>query len=491
MTLLFSRPELEFLWQKRWPRALAALFDAVALYVAWHATVDLRLLLNPFMGLKLSRLNLTSHAPSAAAVLLVWAGLSFWRGLYGSKTRQQGGYLANLTNATAQLSALLISYGFFTREIGVTDTSRSFVLLFAPLSFLMLLAANYAVLSTCLAIGRRFRFEERLAIAGDGPQADLLVEQLAQSGGPMRMVGVILPNSGGSRVPAQRVPVLGTTATIAEVINRAKLDRIILADHSLPEEEAATCARVARRMGIVTGHALTGVFDESIDEAFLRVRNGLAIVEMRRRPFTRKQQIIKRAFDVLVSATLLILLLPLLILLAVIIRLTSPGPALYSSDRVGKGGRHFRFYKFRTMVQDAEAIRQHAGANEQNGHLFKIRKDRRVTPIGRFMRRFSLDELPQLANVLIGDMSLVGPRPLPARDLEPDGCSRHFATWAGERAETMPGITCLWQIRGRSDLPFEKMIELDLQYVRNWSLALDLEILLETPLAVLSGRGAY
>jgi len=214
-------------------------------------------------------------------------------------------------------------------------------------------------------------------------------------------------------------------------------------------------------------------------------------VELHPRAFSAKQEVIKRAMDVCTTGLLMVVLLPLFAFFALLVKLTSPGPVFYISDRVGRGGRHFTFYKFRTMFTGADALREQCGVNESDGHLFKIRNDPRITPLGRFMRQFSLDELPQLWNVFVGDMSLVGPRPLPARDLDPDGCSKAFAAWARERTEAWPGITCLWQIRGRSDLPFSKMMELDLEYVRNWSLVLDLEILLETPLAVLTGRGAY
>jgi lipopolysaccharide/colanic/teichoic acid biosynthesis glycosyltransferase len=132
-----------------------------------------------------------------------------------------------------------------------------------------------------------------------------------------------------------------------------------------------------------------------------------------------------------------------------------------------------------------------ARQNEKRGHIFKIRNDPRVTPVGRILRRYSLDELPQLVNVLCGEMSMVGPRPLPAEDLDADGQSKGFERWARERSQVLPGITGLWQIRGRSDLDFEQMVELDTLYIRRWSLGLDLRILLETPVAVFSGRGAY
>ena len=485
------RGEFHFLRQKAWSRALAALFDLLSIFLAWHATVLLRLALNPVMSRKLTNAELIHHAPPPAIVLLLWAGVALWLRLYGrQQSSRAGGRLRKVLNAIAVLSGVLIAWTFFSRQVGADDPSRSFVLLFAPMSLALLMAANYLVLIASVWIGRRFRFEERVAVAGDGPEADFVAERLSGWGGSARVVGFILPSAGGELLHSSGPPVLGTTATIAEVINRARLDRIIVANGSLPAEEAKTCTRIARRMGVVTAHALAGVVDAD-EDALLRVGNGLAMVEVRPQPFGWRQGIVKRAFDALVSSLLLTLFLPVLIVLAILVKLTSPGPVFYVSDRVGRGGRHFRFYKFRTMFMGADAMRARAGVNEQDGHLFKIKDDPRVTAIGRFMRRFSLDELPQLVNVLIGDMSLVGPRPLPAGDLDPDGRSRRFAVWAQERAEAMPGITCLWQIRGRSDLPFERMIELDLEYIRNWSLALELEILLETPLAVLSGRGAY
>jgi len=486
------RPELEFLCKKGWHRALAAFFDVTSVNLAWQCTVALRIWLNPLMAHHIRRAELLSHVPPVSALIVVWAVVAISLRLYrAERLPRAGGRLRRLLNATALLSTLLIAYGFFARQVGTNDVSRSFVLLFAPVSLLLLLASNYAVLVASVAIGRRFRFEERVAVAGDGPHAEHLAGQLTINGGVTRVVGFILPTACGTTAFSHAAPILGTTATVAEVINRAKLDRIIVANGSLPQEEMKACTRVARRMGVVTAHALAGLMDEDLEEASFHVKNGLAIVELRPRLFLAKQQMIKRGLDILLSGIVLLFLLPLFALLALLVKLSSKGPVFYISDRVGRGGRHFRFYKLRTMYTGADAARELSGVNESDGHLFKIRHDPRITPVGRLMRRFSLDELPQLFNVFIGSMSLVGPRPLPARDLDMDGASKEFGVWARERTEAPPGITCLWQIRGRSDLPFSKMVELDLEYVRNWSLAMDLEILLETPLAVLSGRGAY
>ena len=196
--------------------------------------------------------------------------------------------------------------------------------------------------------------------------------------------------------------------------------------------------------------------------------------------------VFKRCIDIGVSSALLLLLLPLFAAVALLIKCSSPGPIFFVQERLGLNKRIFRLYKFRTMVQDAEKLQKELEPlNEAQGPVFKIRNDPRITREGRFLRTTSIDELPQLLNVLKGDMSLVGPRPLPVRDYK--GFDQ---SWFNRRFSVRPGMTCLWQIDGRNDIPFEKWIRLDLQYIDNWSLLLDFRILLRTIPAVLAGRGA-
>ena len=195
---------------------------------------------------------------------------------------------------------------------------------------------------------------------------------------------------------------------------------------------------------------------------------------------------VKRVLDFSLSLALIILFAPLFVVAALAIKVTSPGPVLFIQERVGRNKRRFRLYKFRTMIPDAEqkmAALEHL--NEVSGPVFKITDDPRITPLGKFLRRTSIDELPQLWNVLKGDMSLVGPRPLPVRDY--NGFDQD---WQRRRFSVRPGITCLWQVNGRNAVPFEKWMELDMQYIDQWSLWLDFKILLQTIPAVLRGSGA-
>lgn len=195
---------------------------------------------------------------------------------------------------------------------------------------------------------------------------------------------------------------------------------------------------------------------------------------------------LKRLIDIILSLILLILLSPLFLVVAVVIKLSSPGPVFFVQERLGLNKRIFKLYKFRTMVQDAEKMQKELeDLNEADGPVFKIKKDPRITREGRFLRVTSIDELPQLLNVLKGDMSLVGPRPLPIRDYKGFG-----ERWFNRRFSVRPGMTCIWQIDGRSDISFEKWIQLDLRYIDTWSLPLDFQILFRTIPAVLKGRGA-
>jgi exopolysaccharide biosynthesis polyprenyl glycosylphosphotransferase len=197
-------------------------------------------------------------------------------------------------------------------------------------------------------------------------------------------------------------------------------------------------------------------------------------------------QVLKRALDVAVAASLLALLFPLLLCVAIAVKLSSPGPTFFLQDRIGLNKRRFKIWKFRTMVADAEKLRASLEKqNEMGGPVFKIKNDPRVTPLGKWLRRTSIDELPQLLNVLKGDMSLVGPRPLPVRDYE--GFNED---WQRRRFSIKPGITCLWQVNGRSGISFDQWMLLDLQYLDEWSIWLDLKILAKTLPAVLKGAGA-
>jgi exopolysaccharide biosynthesis polyprenyl glycosylphosphotransferase len=198
------------------------------------------------------------------------------------------------------------------------------------------------------------------------------------------------------------------------------------------------------------------------------------------------RRVVKRAIDVVIALCLLIIITPVLALVAFAITLDSPGPILFRQVRSGKNSEPFTFLKFRSMVVDAEARRQQLEAfNEADGPIFKIRNDPRITRVGRFLRHTSLDELPQLWNVLRGDMSLVGPRPpLPSEVMK-------YEPWQLQRLLVKPGITGLWQVSGRSNVGFAEMVLLDLHYIQNWSLWLDLRIMLRTVLAVLLAHGAY
>ena len=475
-------------------RLLQFMLDSCALAAAWFLALEARLLLNGVMARELSRAELVLLAPSLGTIFVVWALAALYRGSY--RSRAVPGLTASwreVAESALVAAAAAVIVTFFSRPLGA-NLARSFVLLFAPLSLLALSAARWAALSAAAVGEKRWPLFERVAVVGHGSAARDVADQLGRAGtSAVAVCGAVLPGDATSAGTGNSLPVLGRTSELGALINQHGLERLVIVDGRLSEEEMENCARVSKRMGVIASCAFGRVGNDSRLE--LTESYGLRLLELRPLTFTRGEEIAKRALDAVAAAVSLLLLSPLLGVVAVLVKLSSKGPVLYRSSRVGKGGRHFTFFKFRSMLeqgQDRGPDRQGLDErNQQNGHLFKIRDDPRVTPIGRFLRRLSLDELPQLINVLLGQMSLVGPRPLPAEDLEPDGLSREHRTWARERSQVLPGITGLWQVSGRGNLPFEGMVELDLEYIRRWSLVFDLKILLRTPRAVLSGRGAY
>lgn len=478
-------------------RVVHLMFDIVALVLAWKATLEVRLFLNPYMAQSIPPSRMAKLAPSVGSLVVVWLLCSAWRQAYGR--HQDRSVLAGLMKVAE--SAILVGCAatvltFFSRHLGA-DLSRSFVFLFTPLSFLAFLTSFFLSLAVAWQIEHRCLTRVRVAVLGTGREAEEVVAAMGDlKGNSISLRGLILPERTARETTAAEgaidglgLPVLGTTKDLAAVINRECIDRIIVATDRLTEREAERCGNVSRRMGITVSRPI----QPPASDVLVRheIEYGLHLISLEAAPFTRWEEVLKRGVDLLLASAMLVALFPVMVLIASLIRITSAGPAIYRSRRVGKGGRHFDFWKFRTMYASGPRRSDLTSKNESNGHLFKMRSDPRVTPIGRFLRRFSLDELPQFVNVVAGHMSLVGPRPLPIEDLDPDGMSQSFAKWAVERSGVRPGITGLWQVRGRSDLPFNSMVDLDLEYIRNWSIGLDLSILCATPRAVISARGAY
>lgn len=272
----------------------------------------------------------------------------------------------------------------------------------------------------------------------------------------------------------------------AQFLRSSVVDEVVMAlpfrsMHGLGSQMAALC----EEQGIAV-RVLTNIYDLKIARTSAEELEGEPLITHTTSYVEGWQTLTKRVLDFAISSTMITLLFPGLLIVAILIKLTSPGPVLFIQNRIGLNKRHFKMYKFRTMVVDAEKrMSEIEHQNEVSGPVFKMKNDPRTTLLGRFLRKTSIDELPQLFNVLRGDMSLVGPRPLPIRDYEgfSKDCQRR-------RFSVKPGITCLWQVRGRNSIPFEKWMELDLQYIDKWSLRLDFEILLETIPAVFKGSGA-
>lgn len=281
------------------------------------------------------------------------------------------------------------------------------------------------------------------------------------------------------------VPVLGPLSRARAVLEKEDIEEVIIASAKIPAQRVldiiTECERFGVEFKIVPG--ILELIASRVDVDELAGIPLLTVTEIRLKGLNAA---LKRGTDIALSSLGIVALSPVFASFALLVKITSPGPVFFASQRVGLDGKPFPMLKFRSMVRDAEKLfPQLEPLSEVEGYLFKIKDDPRITPLGRFMRRFSVDELPQLFNVLAGHMSLVGPRPPLPREVE------KYSAWHKKRLRVRPGITGPWQISGRSLLPFEDMVRLDIYYIENWSLWLDLKILLRTVPVVLLGWGAY
>lgn len=282
-----------------------------------------------------------------------------------------------------------------------------------------------------------------------------------------------------------RFKALGGIDKLSTLIKEHAVDEVIIALPWQYHRKIMSIMMQCQRENI-QARVVPDLFQMTVSQMSVTTLAGIPLIGFKSAHVFSFQRILKRVIDVVFSLVALIVLAPLMALIALLIKLDSPGPVLFGQKRVGKGGRLFTLYKFRSMHPGAEAQQELlADLNEADGPLFKIRSDPRCTRVGRWLRRFSLDELPQFYNVLRGDMSLIGPRPALPSEVE------KYQPWHRRRLDVAPGITGLWQVSGRSDLPFDEMALLDIYYIEQWSPALDFKILLRTIPTVIFGDGAY
>jgi exopolysaccharide biosynthesis polyprenyl glycosylphosphotransferase len=404
--------------------------------------------------------------------------LVFWRaGLYAERERRGGG--GKMLGSLLLVGLVGLGYGVGTNHhFGTYGLAPTAVLLTAV--FIGLLRASYDVITGDLL--RLAGVRRKAVLVGDRDRVGHLRRTLGEgrSGIRYEFVGAVGPSHDG-----MLLPFLGEVADLPQVVSNHDVDELIVAEADFDDRELLDLVELAHRRGVRVRLAPTTT-ELLTQRADYIPGQGVPLFELRPPAFVGTDWMLKRTFDVAVSVVIVIVGLPLWIAIATAIKLNSRGPVLYRDRRVGLNEREFEMFKFRTMRADAAALQPALEeANEAKGALFKLRDDPRVTRTGALLRRFSLDEVPQVLNVLRGEMSLVGPRPLPTRDY------RLLEDWHRKRYLVLPGMTGLWQIAGRSDLEFDDLVRLDFYYLENWSIWLDISILLRTIPAVAAGKGAY
>jgi exopolysaccharide biosynthesis polyprenyl glycosylphosphotransferase len=405
-------------------------------------------------------------------VLVFWVG-----GLYRRRESRSG--VGQIVFSLVLVAVITMAFGLGTgyhfTTYGLTPTA-----LVTTALFIALLRSSYDVLTRDVLQFAGVR--RRAILVGAGEQLARLRHTLGsdRSGIRYEFLGVVAPNGNTGELP-----LLGGLDAVPQILREQDVHELIVTDSGFTERELLELVDEAHRFGVKVKVA-PRTTELLLQRAEYIPGEGMPLFELRPPVLAGWEWGVKRSFDIVVSTLVIVAGSPMWAAIACAIKLTSPGPVFYRDQRIGLGDRPFGMMKFRTMYADA-AERQAALEvdNEASGPLFKIKDDPRVTRVGGFLRRFSLDELPQVLNVLWGEMSLVGPRPLPIRDYE------QLQEWHRRRYLVLPGMTGLWQVSGRIDLSFDDLVRLDFYYIENWSIWLDISILAKTLPAVLARRGAY
>jgi exopolysaccharide biosynthesis polyprenyl glycosylphosphotransferase len=424
-----------------------------------------------------SRQIVAAHLCFLVALLIGWNICLSSLALYSS--RRLARWRDDLADVMRAVGLCALTLAALAQVFALDEITRELLVVFWLLASALLFTwrlMKRAALRKARLHGRNIR---QVIIVGAGPRGQRLAEILRDR--PelgFNLLGFV----DNLKAPG----VIGRPKDIAQILDDNVVNEIMIA---LPikshYEEVSQILSAAEEQGIIV-RLDSELFDLRLARARAEQLDDVPVLTLYTGPPQSWRSACKRLIDIIGATALLILLSPLMLFIALLIKLTSPGPVFFVQERLGLNKRRFPMFKFRTMVTDAEERQKDVEAlNEASGPVFKIRNDPRVTPLGRWLRKTSLDEVPQLFNVLRGEISLVGPRPMSLRDFE-----RFDEFWFNRRFSVKPGITCIWQVSGRSNTSFDRWIRQDLEYIDNWSLALDLKLLLKTIPAVLRGTGA-
>jgi len=472
-------------------RVLLVLLDLTALFLASNLAFDVRYGIDwrgifgeVFKGGPAPWGELYQALPY---MLLGWFVIFAIFGLYrpGQRWREE---IARLIRAQAVAFVVMFATAFFYRGF---EYSRMAAVFMVPIAFLLTLGLRYFFRLAKEQLLKMRHVRERVVVVGRSEQTDKLFRKLLRPDNPFELVGVLVEED--QEVPEGLVR-LGTPRELGKILTRKDIDRVLLISGDLNHNQLTGAMNACLRHRVHWG-VVPDLYDLLVDRLNVEEISGVPVMGPAGTNLVGMNLAIKRAVDFVVAALLLLVLSPVMLLVTLLVKLTSRGPVLFVQKRVGRNGKSFSFYKFRSMYNNGrdkthrefmeQVIKNGNGHTRKNGNgtVYKMEKDPRITPVGRVIRRFSIDELPQLFNVIKGDMSLIGPRPAVPYEV------KMYEERHRRRLTALPGITGLWQVSGRNRLSFEEMVELDIHYIENWSVGLDVRIFFRTIAAVIFSRG--
>jgi exopolysaccharide biosynthesis polyprenyl glycosylphosphotransferase len=475
-------------------RNIYILIDALVVSLAYFMAFFLRKVVDPHLvgqwfpgwsGLIVDpNLTVSQYIVFLVAVAPLWLWTLYGNGMY--RPMRTLTYLQIFWTICKSAFMTFLAFGTILFIFKTSQISRLFFFLFGGFSFTLILIEKtglYLVMHYVRRQGYNFR---RLLIVGTGRRAAAFIQRIRNH--PewgFHILGVVDDEPGRGIEKVCGIDVVGTINDIPEFLHRDAIDEIVFVVPRSRLSHLEGALHDCETEGVVTTITVD-LFDMEIAKSGVSEIDGIPLLRFNTTKINEWQLFIKRFIDIVISGLVIVLLGPLLLIIAMLIKLTSPGPVFFKQQRLGLHGRKFTLYKFRTMREGAhDVLSQVTDLNEMTTPEFRKKKTNWITPLGRLLRKFSLDELPQFFNVFIGHMSLIGPRPT-----VPDEVDK-YETWQRRRFSMKPGITCLWQVNGRNKIGFEDWMKLDLEYLDNWSLWLDVKIMIKTIPVVLFGIGAY